>query len=97
MYANWTTSNKRVIYIDNVNNNPTNWGEWLSSNESITLKYYAANGKEMNGIAQFQGGPPSSFVEFSTSASMVEVTHMKIGSTYKCYYSTCAGECGTLF
>jgi hypothetical protein len=97
MYANWTTSNKRVIYVDNVNNNPTNWGEWLSNNESITLVYYAASGKLFNGITYFAGSPPSSFTEFSTSASRVEVTHMNVGSTYKCYWSTCAGECGVLF
>ena len=97
MYANWSTSNKRVIYVDKVTNNPTNWGEWLSNNESITLVYYAASGKLFNGITYFQGGPPSSFTEFSTSASRVEVTHMNVGSTYKCYWSTCSGECGVLF
>lgn len=97
IYADWTSSNQRVIYINNASGtNPTHWKEYLSNNESITLNYYAASGKPINGIAELPGPPASTFIEFSTAASRVEVTHMKVGSTYKCYYSTCAGECGTL-
>jgi len=97
IYADWTTSNERVINVNNASgSNPTSWREYLSNNESITLNYYAASGKPIDGIAFFTGGPPSLFTEFLTPASRVEVTHMKVGSTYKCYYSTCAGECGTL-
>ena len=98
IYADWTTSNKRVINVNDASgSNPTSWEQYLSNDESITLNYYAASGKPINGITYFTGGPPASFTEFSTAASMVEVTHMMVGSTYKCYYSTCSGECGTLF
>jgi hypothetical protein len=97
IYANWTTSVNRGILINNVSSSSTAWREWLSSNESITLHYYAESGKEFEGIAYFTGSPPTSVTVFSTNASYVQVTILKVGSTPKCYYSTCAGECGTLF
>ena len=99
IYANWTSSSNRAIAINNVTTGYTidNWSLWLSNNESITLNYYAASGKEFDGIAEFAGPPPASVSVFSTSASYVQVTIMKVGSTPKCYWSTCAGECGVLF
>jgi len=97
IYANWTTSKNRAILINNVGSSSLAWREWLSNNESITLNYYAASGKEIEGIASMSGGPPSSVSVFSTAASYVQVTIMKVGSTPKCYWSTCAGECGVLF
>lgn len=97
LYADWTTSKNRAILINNVLNSSSAWREWLSNNESITLNYYAASGKEFDGIAFFTGSPPTSVTVFSTNASYVQVTILMVGSTAKCYYSTCAGECGTLF
>lgn len=97
IYANWTTSKNRAILINNVSSSSSAWREWLSNDESITLNYYAASGKEFDGISSFSGSPPTSVSVFSTSASYVQVTIMKVGSTTKCYWSTCAGECGVLF
>jgi len=99
IYANWTTSKNRGILINNVTIGYTieNWSTWLSNNESITLNYYAASGKSFDGITSFSGAAPISVSTFSTSASYVQVTIMKVGSTPKCYWSTCAGECGVLF
>jgi hypothetical protein len=97
IYANWTTSSNRGILINHSSGSSLTWESWLSNNESITLNYYAVSGKEIEGIASMNGAPPSSVSVFSTSASYVQVTIMKVGSTAKCYWSTCAGECGVLF
>ena len=100
MYANWTTSGKRIIGVPNTSGNSNAWRTYLSNNESITLNYYAESGKEFNGITSQNGSPPTSagnYTLFSTAASYVQVTILMVGSTPKCYYSTCAGECGTLF
>ena len=102
MYADWTTSNNRIIGIPNPGGSTTtSWREYLSSNESIVLHYYAASGKEFDGITKVESsGPPTSFGAyemFSTAASYVQVTIIKFTTTAKCYYSTCAGECGVLF
>lgn len=100
MYANWTTSGKRILGVPNTSGNANAWRTYLSNNESITLHYYAVSGKEFNGITSQNGSPPTSagnYTLFSTAASYVQVTVLMVGSTPKCYYSTCAGECGTLF
>ena len=100
IYADWTTANQRIIGIPNTSSNGNAWRTYLSNNESITLHYYAANGKSVNGITSQAGSPPTSignYTIFSTAASYVEVTILKVGSTAKCYYSTCSGECGVLF
>jgi hypothetical protein len=100
LYADWTTSGQRIIGIPNATNS-TSWRDYLANNESITLHYYAKSGKEFDGMTSVTtSGPPTSagaYTIFSTSANYVEVTILMVGSTPKCYYSTCAGECGTLF
>jgi hypothetical protein len=103
MYANWTNANatdKRIIGIPNASNS-TSWRDYLANNESITLHYYAQSGKEFDGMTSVTAsGPPTSsgaYTIFSNSASYVEVTILMVGSTPKCYYSTCSGECGVLF
>jgi hypothetical protein len=100
LYADWTTSGQRIIGIPNASNS-TSWRDYLANNESITLHYYAKSGKEFDGMTSVTAsGPPTSsgaYTIFSTSASYVEVTILMVGSTPKCYYSTCSGECGVLF
>jgi hypothetical protein len=100
LYADWTTSSQRIIGIPNAANS-TSWRDYLANNESITLHYYAKSGKEFDGMTSVTAsGPPTSsgsYTIFSTSASYVEVTILMVGSTPKCYYSTCSGECGVLF
>lgn len=100
MYANWTTSNQRILGVPNTSSNSNAWRTYLDNNESIVLKYYAASGKEIDGITSQNGSPPTSignYAIFSTAAKSVEVVILKVGSTPKCYWSTCAGECGVLF
>jgi hypothetical protein len=102
MYANWTTTNERILGIPNITGNSNSWGTYLLNDESITLKYYAESGKEIDGITAQSGlgAPPTvigDFTIFSTPAKSVEVTVLKVGSTPKCYWSTCSGECGVLF
>jgi len=99
-YANWTTSNSRIIGIPMIPN-VSSWGDYLANYESITLRYFAVNGKPFNGIVWMTGAPPSSITPydiFASSASMVEVTILRLTSTssYKIYWRTCSGECGTL-
>lgn len=101
MYADWTTANKRIIGIPAITSSSINWASYLGNYESITLKYYAASGKNFDGIVYQTGPPPSSIVPydiFSTSASYVEVTFLRLASvaSYKIYWRTCSGECGTL-
>jgi len=100
LYADWTTSGQRIIGIPNATNS-TSWRDYLANNESITLHYYAKSGKEFDGMTSVTvSGPPTSvgrYTIFSSSASYVEVTILMVGSTPKCYYSTCSGECGVLF
>jgi len=100
LYADWTTSGQRIIGIPNATNS-TSWRDYLANNESITLHYYAKSGKEFDGMTSVTSfGPPTSvgsYTIFSTSANYVEVTILMVGSTPKCYYSTCSGECGVLF
>lgn len=100
MYADWTTANSRIIGIPIVSGN-SSWVDYLGNYESITLRYYAASGKSFNGISYMTGSPPSSIAPydiFTSSASFVEVTIMRLASSssYKIYWSTCSGECGTL-
>lgn len=100
MYADWTTSNQRILGVPNTSGNSNAWRTYLASDESIVLKYYAANGKEIDGITSQNGSPPTTignYTIFSTAAKSVEVVILKVGATPKCYWSTCAGECGVLF
>ena len=102
MYADWTTSNQRIIGIPANTSSSLNWSDYLGSNyESITLKYFAATGKLFNGITFQTGSPPVSigaYDIFSSAASYVEVTFIRLASvsSYKIYWRTCAGECGIL-
>lgn len=103
MYANWTTSNKRIIGIPAITSSTLSWANYLGNYESITLRYFAASGKNFDGIVYQIGPPPSSISPydiFSTPASYVEVTFLRLASAspgnYKIYWRTCSGECGTL-
>ncbi len=100
MYADWTTANKRIIGIPMVSGS-AGWIGYLANYESVTLRYYAASTKPFDGISWFSGPPPSTIAPydiFTTPASFVEVTIIRLASaaSYKIYWSTCSGECGTL-